>query len=167
MQKNKDTSIYRFLEAQQGKTRYPSFDVALNELKMGKKFTHWIWYIFPQIRGLSSGDNATYYSIVNLTEAMEYLNNKTLLCNYIITLNEVNNCLKKGYILDQIFNPLDTKKVISSITLFYIAAKSILKKKVNFPPNKCLFLLMALIKKIINKEKRTFDILTFKKLNVK
>jgi uncharacterized protein (DUF1810 family) len=58
----------RFIEAQE---RY--YKIALNEVQSGKKLTHWIWYIFPQMRGLGRSFYAHLYGIINIEEAQEYL----------------------------------------------------------------------------------------------
>jgi uncharacterized protein (DUF1810 family) len=58
----------RFIEAQ-GR----SYETALSELRAGEKRSHWIWYVFPQLRGLGHSDNAQYYGITSLDEARAYL----------------------------------------------------------------------------------------------
>lgn len=60
--------IDRFLEPQ--KTAYP---VALEEVRNGRKGSHWMWYIFPQLRGLGQSTAAWYYGIADLQEASAYL----------------------------------------------------------------------------------------------
>ena len=51
------------------------YSIALNELKIGKKQSHWMWYIFPQLKGLGRSYNAEYYGINDLSEAKAYLEN--------------------------------------------------------------------------------------------
>lgn len=60
--------IQRFVEAQKH-----SYDTALEEIKRGKKRNHWMWYIFPQMKGLGYSSTAQYYGIENRKEAEEYL----------------------------------------------------------------------------------------------
>lgn len=60
--------IQRFVEAQKH-----SYDTALEEIKRGKKRSHWMWYIFPQMKGLGYSSTAQYYGIENRKEAEEYL----------------------------------------------------------------------------------------------
>lgn len=60
--------IQRFIEAQKR-----SYDTALEEIKRGKKRSHWMWYIFPQMKGLGHSSTAQYYGIENRKEAEEYL----------------------------------------------------------------------------------------------
>ena len=64
-------SLERFLKAQE--TAYP---FALCEMQKGKKQSHWMWYIFPQIKGLGRSSTAKYYGIDGLKEAREYMENE-------------------------------------------------------------------------------------------
>lgn len=57
-------NLERFIKAQEN-----SYNQALNEIKMGEKKTHWMWYIFPQIKGLGFSEISNYYSIEDLDEA--------------------------------------------------------------------------------------------------
>lgn len=61
-------NLERFLNAQ--KTTY---EQALAEIKAGKKTSHWIWWIFPQMKGLGFSYNSNYYGIDDLNEAQDYL----------------------------------------------------------------------------------------------
>ena len=63
------SQIDRFLEPQ--RTAYPR---ALEEIRNGRKETHWMWYIFPQLRGLGQSDMAQYYGIDGINEAKAYGN---------------------------------------------------------------------------------------------
>ena len=60
--------LQRFVAAQE-----PVFATALAELRAGRKRTHWMWFIFPQLRGLGRSPTATYYGIGSLDEARAYL----------------------------------------------------------------------------------------------
>ena len=62
----KDTDLQRFLDAQEG-----SYDQALAEIRGGRKRSHWVWYIFPQITGLGMSSMAQHYSIKDLQEARD------------------------------------------------------------------------------------------------
>ena len=66
-------SIDKFIKAQE-----KDYEVALNEIKCGKKRSHWIWYIFPQLSSLGFSSTAKYYGIIDLEEAKEYLKNDIL-----------------------------------------------------------------------------------------
>ena len=62
-------NIQRFIDAHRR-----SFHVALGEIKAGYKVSHWMWYIFPQIKGLGRSEIAEYYAIENMDEAIAYIN---------------------------------------------------------------------------------------------
>lgn len=65
--------LQRFIDAQ----RY-AYEFALAEMEAGRKTSHWIWYIFPQIKGLGHSYNANYYGLSGLDEAREYLDHPVL-----------------------------------------------------------------------------------------
>lgn len=110
-------NVQRFVEAQQ-----VNFDTALSELKAGKKTSHWMWYIFPQIKGLGKSEISKYYAIQNIEEAREYLNNEYLSHN----MNELLNVLLKQNTSNptDIFGKPDDMKLKSSMTLFALADKN-------------------------------------------
>src|SRR5690242_4326346 len=60
--------LERFVTAQE-----PVFSAALNELKAGRKRSHWMWFIFPQLRGLGRSPTAEFYGLSSLDEARTYL----------------------------------------------------------------------------------------------
>lgn len=103
--------LERFVKAQKR-----DYKVALQEVKNGKKETHWIWYVFPQMLGLGRSCYANLYGIKNKNEAEEYLKHKILGKR----LREVTNALleQEGKSADDIFGYPDTIKVKSSMTLF-------------------------------------------------
>ena len=71
-------------------TQDRDYDRAYIELKNGKKLTHWMWFIFPQIKGLGYSANSMFYGIESLEEAILYLNHPLLgerlitLCNILL-----------------------------------------------------------------------------------
>ena len=103
--------LERFVKAQKRDNK-----VALQEVKNGKKETHWIWYVFPQMLVLGRSCYANLYGIKNKNEAEEYLKHKILGKR----LREVTNALleQEGKSADDIFGYPDTMKVKSSMTLF-------------------------------------------------
>ena len=103
--------LERFVEAQKR-----DYKTALKEVQNGKKETHWIWYVFPQMLGLGRSCYANLYGIKNKEEAEEYLKHKVLGKR----LREVTNALleHEGKPADDIFGYPDTMKVKSSMTLF-------------------------------------------------
>lgn len=66
-------NLSRFIEAQK-----MDYQLALSEVKNGRKLSHWIWYIFPQLQGLGRSDLSHYYGITNRAEAEAYISNKQL-----------------------------------------------------------------------------------------
>lgn len=67
--------LERFIEAQDS---YGTYETALQEMKNGQKRSHWIWYIFPQLKGFGHSYNANYYGIDDVEEAKAYLNHSVL-----------------------------------------------------------------------------------------
>jgi uncharacterized protein (DUF1810 family) len=101
----------RFLTAQQ-----QDYDQALGEIRSGRKRTHWMWYIFPQIEGLGFSANAVYYAIRDLQEAAAYLKHPVLgprlveISRALLTLSSSN--------ATQVMGSPDDIKLRSSMTLF-------------------------------------------------
>ena len=111
---NSTFDLDRFLSAQSG-----IFDTALAELQAGRKRSHWMWFIFPQIRGLGISATAQKYGIVSLDEAKAYLAHPVL-------GDRLGRCTEavlqfKSRTLNQIFGSPDDMKFGSSMTLFAIA----------------------------------------------
>ncbi len=96
-----------------------NYETALKEIKNGRKQSHWIWYIFPQLKILGSSDKAIYYGIENDEEARLYYNDAYLggkfreICQALIDCGSDNALEIMGY--------PDNLKLCSSMTLFYIA----------------------------------------------
>ena len=109
MADNKD--LIRFLSAQN-----QVYLNALAEIKKGSKVTHWMWFIFPQIKGLGTSENAKYFGIKDLQEATAYLQHPILgkhLVEISLALLNVN-----GKTASQIFGYPDDLKLRSCMTLF-------------------------------------------------
>lgn len=94
-------------------------DTALTEILNGRKRSHWMWYIFPQLRGLGRTYNSNYYGISTIDEVKAFLSNE-ILNNH---MNSLLNILldSKEYDATIIFGGLDTVKLRSSMTLFDVA----------------------------------------------
>lgn len=90
---------------------------AFYELKLGKKMSHWMWFIFPQIKGLGYSDITRFYEIKSIDEANEYLCNDYLRINLFNITKELLNHANYKNILD-IMGPLDAQKLFSCMTLF-------------------------------------------------
>ena len=101
----------RFIKAQEN-----MYLIALNEIKNGRKQSHWMWYIFPQIKGLGMSETSRYYGIDGEDEAKEYLDNEILGSR----LREITSELLKLDINNpvDIFGTIDAMKLKSSMTLF-------------------------------------------------
>ncbi len=69
----KENNLKRFLDAQEA-----DYAIALAEIKKGRKQSHWMWYIFPQIQGLGVSDTSRFYAIKDINEAEEFLKDPIL-----------------------------------------------------------------------------------------
>lgn len=103
--------LARFLEAQNH-----TYLKALEEIKSGKKTSHWMWYIFPQLKGLGKSDMAAFYGIENLKEAEEYLAHPVL-GKHLIAISEALLKIEDKTATD-IFGKPDDLKLQSCMTLF-------------------------------------------------
>lgn len=70
-----EEGLERFIEAQDS---YGTYETALHEMKNGQKRSHWIWYIFPQLKGFGHSYNSRFYGIDDVEEAKAYLNHSVL-----------------------------------------------------------------------------------------
>lgn len=107
--------LERFVTAQA-----PVFSAALAELTAGRKRGHWMWFVFPQLRGLGRSATAEFYGIASLEEARAYLDHPllgprlTLCTQRVLALDKIS--------LNAVFGSPDDLKFCSSMTLFSIAA---------------------------------------------
>lgn len=110
-------STTRFKEAQE---RFGEYETALEEIRQGRKRSHWIWYIFPQLKGLGRSYNSEYYGIASLEEAKEYLGDAVLRGRLL----EISKALMehKEEDIHSIMGGIDAQKLRSSMTLFESAA---------------------------------------------
>jgi uncharacterized protein (DUF1810 family) len=106
-----NNELKKFLDAQN-----QVYLKALSEIKEGKKNSHWMWYIFPQIKGLGSSETAKFYAITDLEEAAAYLSHPVLGKHLIEIAEEVLNL--NGKTATQIFGTPDDMKLRSCMTLF-------------------------------------------------
>jgi len=110
-------NLERFVTAQA-----PVFEAVLAELRAGRKRTHWMWFVFPQLAGLGRSSTARFYGIGSLDEARAYLAHPVLgerleFCTRIVLANEASS-------LHAIFGSPDDLKFRSSMTLFAQVADS-------------------------------------------
>lgn len=105
------STLKRFIDAQAA-----SFEQALTEIQHGRKRSHWMWYIFPQIQGLGFSEISKHYAISSLAEAEEYFQHPVLgarlvaICEALLRL-ESNDA-------NRVFGTPDDLKLKSSMTLF-------------------------------------------------
>lgn len=104
-------SLQRFLDAQQG-----VYEIALSEIKKGRKRSHWMWFIFPQIHGLGFSETSRFYAIKNIHEAAEYLQHAVIGKRLIEISNALINLPTNE--AHFVFGNPDDLKLKSSMTLF-------------------------------------------------
>lgn len=116
-------NLQRFLDAQS-----LDYDSALQEIRNGRKRSHWVWYVFPQIKGLGHSTYSELYGISGLEEAKAYYNHPVLGSRLI----EMTEALleHKDKSAESILSPIDALKVRSSMTLFWFASRNPLFKSV-------------------------------------
>ena len=107
-------NLQRFIDAQQ-----EYYEIAKSELSNGKKESHYMWFIFPQIQGLGHSPMAEYYAIADIDEARQYLQNSTLKSNMEELINILLNLESDN--AEDIFGFPDDMKLKSSMTLFKLA----------------------------------------------
>jgi uncharacterized protein (DUF1810 family) len=107
--------LERFVSAQER-----DYDQVLTELRRGRKTSHWIWFIFPQIAGLGYSEMSRWFAIASLDEARAYLAHPLLGAR----LRECAGLLlaTEGRSADEILGGIDAMKVRSCMTLFHRAA---------------------------------------------
>ena len=111
-------NLNRFIEAQNR-----DYDTALAEIRAGKKASHWMWYIFPQLKGLGRSSTSEYYGLSGIKEAQAYLSDPILKARLIEITDAV--LAHKDKSAEEIFGGIDAKKLRSCMTLFSIAAPDI------------------------------------------
>ncbi len=105
------SKLKHFLDAQEN-----DFERALAEIKRGRKQSHWMWYIFPQIAGLGSSETSRFYAVKDRAEAELYLAHPVLGARLV----EISEALLEieGKTANQIFGSPDDAKLKSCMTLF-------------------------------------------------
>lgn len=106
-----DNSLKRFTDAQEN-----SYAVALSEIQQGRKQSHWMWFIFPQIAGLGFSETSRYYALKDLQEAHEFLKHPVLGSRLINISRELLKL--KTSDAHRVFGNPDNLKLKSSMTLF-------------------------------------------------
>lgn len=112
---NKSNTLERFLQPQEF-----MYDLALSEIRNGRKEEHWIWFIFPQLRGIGKSRLAYHYGIQDIAEAKSYYGHLILGKR----LQETTQLLlQQDKDLVEIFGYLDSMKIRSCMTLFFRATR--------------------------------------------
>jgi uncharacterized protein (DUF1810 family) len=123
---NNTYNLERFVEAQES-----DYAIALSEVKQGRKQSHWMWYIFPQVMGLGYTSTSIHYSIKDVDEAKAYLAHPVLGKRLI----EISNALLHLETNDarKVFGNPDNAKLKSSMTLFSLVpgADNVFQKVLN------------------------------------
>lgn len=109
-------TLARFIEAQER-----AYDDALRELAEGRKRSHWMWFIFPQIAGLGRSETARFYAIADRAEARAYLHHPLLGSRLIEASVTVARWAGRRS-AEAILGPVDALKLASSMTLFEAVA---------------------------------------------
>ena len=116
MTENDEFNLERFVLAQRN-----TYSRALSEIERGRKTSHWMWFIFPQVRGLGRSYESQLYGLDGLDEARAYLSHETLgsrLKECVTVLLRVENRTAL-----EIFGSIDEMKLRSSLTLFEAASE--------------------------------------------
>lgn len=116
-------NLNRFVEAQSN-----IYGQVVEELRQGRKTSHWMWYIFPQIKGLGHSATAMYYAISSLDEATQYL-------NHPILSNRLIECCRillgvENKTAEDIFGSVDAMKLKSCMTLFSLVSNNLVFNRV-------------------------------------
>ena len=111
-------NLQRFLGAQES-----FYAQALKEIRNGRKTSHWIWFIFPQVRGLGHSPMSENYGIGSLDEAKAYLDDPVLRSRLVeistaLLIHAKGSLFRKAKSAEQIFGYTDALKVRSCMTLF-------------------------------------------------
>jgi uncharacterized protein (DUF1810 family) len=124
-------SLSRFHKAQASSSA--GYDTALAEIRRGRKTSHWIWYIFPQIEGLGRSSTARAFALRDLDEACDYLRDPLLRARYEEIAGAVSEQLTRGVSVKTLLGgQTDALKLVSSLTFFRAAAQSLASEDPSF-----------------------------------
>ena len=113
-----DVDVGRFVDGY-----HRDFDRALTEIEEGRKRSHWMWYVFPQVAGLGSSPTAAHYAIRSRAEADAFLTDPRLGPSYRRLVGAVcEQVIGTGVSIRQLFGRPDDQKLVSSLTLFAAVA---------------------------------------------
>jgi uncharacterized protein (DUF1810 family) len=113
--------LERFVDAQD---RNATHESALAEIRAGRKYTHWIWFVFPQLAGLGLSPTSQFYAIADRDEAERYLRHPVLGARLLAITSAVAEQARRGHRLDALMgSQVDAVKLVSSMTLFAAVAR--------------------------------------------
>lgn len=107
------SDLERFVTAQDSRGTYAS---AVDELRTGRKTSHWMWFVFPQLAGLGRSPTAQHFAISGLDEARAYLAHPVLGPRLVESARALTEL--RGTDATAVFGPVDGQKLQSSMTLF-------------------------------------------------
>lgn len=116
IEKMTEMDIERFAEAQE--RAHSGYEQALQEMQQGEKYGHWIWYIFPQVRGLGHSSMSEFFGIADLAEAREYLSHPVLGQRLREITEVVLSHADDRLAIELMGSEVDVLKLKSSMTLF-------------------------------------------------
>jgi uncharacterized protein (DUF1810 family) len=112
LERSKRMSLERFIDAQAG----GAFERALGELQQGRKRSHWMWFILPQLRGLGHSANSRFYGLSGLAEAKAYLAHPVLGGRLLAICDALVDWPHMG--AEAVLGSVDAMKLRSCLTLF-------------------------------------------------
>jgi uncharacterized protein (DUF1810 family) len=110
-------NLERFVEAQD---RNGTHQQALGELRRGRKTSHWMWFVFPQVAGLGQSATSQYFAITSLSEAQAYVRHPVLVARLRESIEALMGTLSDS--AEDTFGAVDAQKLRSSMTLFVRAS---------------------------------------------
>jgi len=114
-----DVELERFLDPVR-----EHLDDVVEELSAGRKQTHWMWFVFPQLRALGRSEMARRYGLADLDEAREFVMHAELGSTYERLVAIVHDVVvRQGLVVHDVFGSPDDIKLVSSLTLFRAAAE--------------------------------------------
>jgi len=120
------SDLARFRDAQDAP--HGGFTTALRELQAGRKTSHWIWYVFPQLAGLGRSSTAVYYGLADAEEAADYLRDQVLGERLVTAAAVVRMHLtnaRPARLEELMGSHIDALKLVSSMTLFRQVARTL------------------------------------------
>ena len=115
------------LDLSRFETHRNDFDRALGEIESGRKRSHWMWFVFPQVSGLGNSEMSRVYAIGSIDEAEAFLLHPVLGSSYRKIVDAVwEQVVNRGVTVRALFGSPDDAKLVSSLTLFAAIGKRLL-----------------------------------------